>query len=236
MLLLGSRHYITAYGGTDPFLNRALMEGNPHSVLEGLIIGAYVMGSHDGFIYVRQEYPLAVENMEIAIKQAEELELLGEDILDSGFDFNVKIHRGASGFVSGESSVLMTAIEGKVGKPSPKYVRTSDKGVWNKPSTLNNVEMWANIPLIINKDGKWFASIGTTGSKGTKIFALTGKVNNTGLFEVSFGISLRYIIYKICGGIQMGKNPRVFKLVVLLWESFLSSIWILPLILTNLIS
>jgi len=193
-------------GDPGAFMNRALMEGNPHSILEGLIIGAYAIGSHEGFIYVRQEYPLAIENMEIAIKQAEEIGLLGEDILGSGFDFKVKIHRGAGAFVSGESSALMTAIEGKVGEPRPKYIHTSEKGVWDKPSTLNNVETWANIPLIINKGAEWFASIGTEGSKGTKIFALAGKVNNTGLVEVPFGISLRDIIYKIGGGIQNGKE------------------------------
>jgi NADH:ubiquinone oxidoreductase subunit F (NADH-binding)/(2Fe-2S) ferredoxin/NAD-dependent dihydropyrimidine dehydrogenase PreA subunit len=193
-------------GDPGAFMNRALMEGNPHSILEGLIIGAYAIGSHEGFIYVRQEYPLAIENMETAIKQAEELGLLGEDILGSGFDFKVKIHKGAGAFVSGESSALMTAIEGKVGEPRPKYVHTSEKGIWDKPSTLNNVETWANVPLIINKGAEWFASIGTEGSKGTKIFALAGKVNNTGLVEVPFGISLRDIIYKIGGGIRNGKK------------------------------
>jgi NADH-quinone oxidoreductase subunit F len=193
-------------GDPGAFMNRAVMEGNPHSILEGLIIGAYAIGSHEGFIYVRQEYPLAVENMEIAIKQAEELGLLGENILGSGFDFKVKIHRGAGAFVSGESSALMTAIEGKVGEPRPKYVHTSEKGVWDKPSTLNNVETWANVPLIINKGAEWFTSIGTEGSKGTKIFALAGKVNNTGLVEVPFGVSLRDIIYKIGGGIRNGKK------------------------------
>jgi NADH:ubiquinone oxidoreductase subunit F (NADH-binding)/(2Fe-2S) ferredoxin/NAD-dependent dihydropyrimidine dehydrogenase PreA subunit len=193
-------------GDPGAFMNRALMEGNPHSILEGLIIGAYAIGAHEGFIYVRQEYPLAVENMEIAIKQAEELGLLGEDILGSGFDFKVKIHKGAGAFVSGESSALMTALEGKVGEPRPKYVHTSEKGVWDKPSTLNNVETWANVPHIINHGAKWFASIGTEGSKGTKIFALAGKVNNTGLVEVPFGVSLKDIIYKIGGGIRNGKK------------------------------
>jgi len=193
-------------GDPGAFMNRALMEGNPHSILEGLIIGAYAIGSTEGFIYVRQEYPLAIENMEIAIKQAEEIGLLGEDILGSGFDFKVKIHKGAGAFVSGESSALMTAIEGKVGEPRPKYVHTSEKGVWDKPSALNNVETWANIPLIINNGAEWFASIGTAGSKGTKIFALAGKVNNTGLVEVPFGISLRDIIFKIGEGIRDGKK------------------------------
>ncbi|MCJ7713785.1 NAD(P)H-dependent oxidoreductase subunit E, partial [Candidatus Bathyarchaeota archaeon] len=193
-------------GDPGAFMNRALMEGNPHSILEGLMIGAYAIGSDEGFIYVRQEYPLAVENMKNAILQAEELGLLGENILGSGFNFKVTIHRGAGAFVSGESSALMTALEGKVGEPKPKYVHTSEKGVWDKPSTLNNVETWANIPLIIVKGANWFASIGTEGSKGTKIFALAGKVNNTGLVEVPFGISLRDIIYKIGGGILDGKK------------------------------
>ncbi len=193
-------------GDPGAFMNRAVMEGNPHSILEGLMIGAYAIGSNEGFIYVRQEYPLAVENMENAIHQAEELGLLGENILRSGFNFKVTIHRGAGAFISGESSALMTALEGKVGEPKPKYVHTSEKGVWDKPSTLNNVETWANIPLIIGKGAKWFASIGTEGSKGTKIFALAGKVNNTGLVEVPFGISLRDIIYKIGGGILDGKK------------------------------
>jgi NADH:ubiquinone oxidoreductase subunit F (NADH-binding)/(2Fe-2S) ferredoxin/Pyruvate/2-oxoacid:ferredoxin oxidoreductase delta subunit len=193
-------------GDPGAFMNRALMEGNPHSILEGLIIGAYAIGSHEGFIYVRQEYPLAVENMQMALEQAEKYGFLGKDILGSGFDFKVKIHKGAGAFVSGESSALMTAIEGKVGEPRPKYVHTSEKGVWDKPSTLNNVETWANIPLIINKGAEWFASIGTKGSTGTKIFALAGKVNNTGLVEVPMGITLRDIIFKIGGGIRDGKK------------------------------
>ena len=193
-------------GDPGAFMNRAVMEGNPHSILEGLIIGAYAVGSHQGFIYVRQEYPLAVENMEIAIKQAKELGLLGKNILGSGFDFDVTIHKGAGAFVSGESSALMAAIEGTVGEPRPKYVHTSEKGVWDKPSVLNNVETWADIPLIINNGAEWFASIGTEGSKGTKIFALAGKVNNTGLVEVPFGVTLRDIIFKIGGGIPNGKK------------------------------
>ena len=193
-------------GDPGAFMNRALMEGNPHSILEGLIIGAYAIGSHEGFIYVRQEYPLAVENMQVALEQAEKYGFLGKDILGSGFDFKVKIHKGAGAFVSGESSALMTAIEGKVGEPRPKYVHTSEKGVWDKPSTLNNVETWANIPLIINKGAEWFASIGTKGSTGTKIFALAGKVNNTGLVEVPMGMTLRDIIFKIGGGIRNGKK------------------------------
>ena len=193
-------------GDPGAFMNRALMEGNPHSILEGLMIGAYAIGSNEGFVYVRQEYPLAVENMQMAIDEAEKYGLLGNHILGSDFDFKVTIHKGAGAFVSGESSALMTAIEGKVGEPRPKYVHTSEKGVWDKPSALNNVETWANIPLIINKGADWFASIGTKGSTGTKIFALAGKVNNTGLVEVPMGMTLRDIVYKIGGGIRNGKK------------------------------
>jgi NADH:ubiquinone oxidoreductase subunit F (NADH-binding)/(2Fe-2S) ferredoxin/Pyruvate/2-oxoacid:ferredoxin oxidoreductase delta subunit len=198
-------------GDPGAFMNRALMEGNPHCILEGLVIGAYAIGSHEGFVYVRQEYPLAVENMDIAIKEAEKYGLLGKDILGSGFDFKVRIHRGAGAFVSGESSALMTAIEGRVGEPRPKYVHTSEIGIWGKPSALNNVETWANIPFIINNGAEWFGSIGTASSKGTKIFSLVGKVNNTGLVEVPFGISLRDIIYKIGGGIRNGKKFKAVQ-------------------------
>jgi NADH:ubiquinone oxidoreductase subunit F (NADH-binding)/(2Fe-2S) ferredoxin/NAD-dependent dihydropyrimidine dehydrogenase PreA subunit len=198
-------------GDPGAFMDRALMEGNPHSVLEGLVIGAYAIGAQEGFIYVRQEYPLAVKNTILAIKQAEEYGLLGENILGSGFSFKVTLHKGAGAFVSGESSALMNAIEGTVGEPRPKYVHTSDSGLWDKPSDLNNVETWANVPLIINNSAEWFASIGTEGSKGTKIFSLVGKVNNTGLVEVPMGTTLRDIIYKIGGGIPGDKKFKAVQ-------------------------
>ena len=198
-------------GDPGAFMDRALLEGNPHSVLEGLTMGAYAIGSHEGYIYVRQEYPLAVENVGIAIKQAEEYGFLGENILGSGFDFIVKVHRGAGAFVSGESSALMTAIEGKVGEPRPKYIHTAIKGIWDRPSCLNNVETWANVPLIINKGADWFTQFGTEGSKGTKIFSLVGKINNTGLVEVPMGITLKDIIYKIGGGIPGGKRFKAVQ-------------------------
>jgi NADP-reducing hydrogenase subunit HndC len=198
-------------GDPGAFMDRALLEGNPHAVLEGLTMGAYAIGSHEGYIYVRQEYPLAVENVGIAIKQAEEYGLLGENILGSGFDFIVKVHRGAGAFVSGESSALMTALEGKVGEPRPKYIHTAIKGIWDRPSCLNNVETWANVPLIINKGADWFAQFGTEGSKGTKIFSLVGKINNTGLVEVPMGITLRDIIYKVGGGIPGGKRFKAVQ-------------------------
>jgi NADH-quinone oxidoreductase subunit F len=198
-------------GDPGAFMNRALMEGNPHSVLEGLAIGAYAIGSHEGFIYVRQEYPLAAENIAIAIKQAEDYGLLGKNILGSGFDFIVKVHKGAGAFVSGESSALMNAIEGKVGEPRPKYIHTAEKGIWDRPSCLNNVETWADVPFIINNGADWFTSIGTERSRGTKIFSLVGKVNNTGLVEVPLGTPLRDIIYRIGGGVSGNKKFKAVQ-------------------------
>ncbi|MDY6917355.1 MAG: NADH-ubiquinone oxidoreductase-F iron-sulfur binding region domain-containing protein, partial [Chloroflexota bacterium] len=198
-------------GDPGAFMDRALLEGNPHMVLEGLIIGGYAVGAALGYVYVRAEYPLAVDNIELAIKQAEEYGLLGTNILGSQFSFGVKVHRGAGAFVSGESSALMTALEGKVGEPRPKHIHTVVKGVWDKPSTLNNVETWANVPLIINKGAEQFASLGTEGSKGTKVFSLVGKVKNTGLVEVPMGITLREIIYDIGGGIPGGKKFKAVQ-------------------------
>jgi len=198
-------------GDPGAYMDRSLMEGNPHSVLEGLVIGAYAIGSHEGFIYVRQEYPLAVDNLSFALKQAKEYGFIGQNILGSGFNFTINVHRGAGAFVSGESSALMTAIEGKVGEPRPKYIRTAVSGISENPSNLNNVETWANVPLIINSGADWYNSIGTEGSKGTKIFSLVGKVNNTGLVEVPMGITLREIIYKIGGGIPGGKKFKAVQ-------------------------
>jgi len=198
-------------GDPGAFMDRALLEGNPHSILEGLIIGGYAIGSYEGYIYVRQEYPLAVENINLAVKQAEEYGLLGKNILSSGFDFFVKVHQGAGAFVSGESTALMTALEGRVGEPRPKYIRSNIKGLWGKPTVLNNVETWANIPIIINKGADWFTQIGTNGSKGTKIFSLVGKISNTGLVEIPMGITLKDIIYKIGGGIPGGKKFKAVQ-------------------------
>jgi len=198
-------------GDPGAFMDRALLEGNPHSILEGLIIGAYAIGSHEGYIYVRQEYPLAVENVTLAIKQAEAYGFLEKNILGSGFDFTITVHQGAGAFVCGESTALMTALEGRVGEPRPKYIRSNIKGLWNKPSVLNNVETWANVPLIINKGADWFTQFGTEGSKGTKIFSLVGKITNTGLVEVPMGITLKDIIYKIGGGIPGGKRFKAVQ-------------------------
>ncbi len=197
-------------GDPGAFMDRALLEGNPHSVIEGMIIGAYAIGSNNGYIYVRNEYPTAVINATLALDAAREMGLLGEDILGSGFHFDIKIMRGGGAFVCGESSALFASIEGRSGEPRAKYVHATDKGLWNKPTCLNNVETWANVPLIINRGSQWYNSIGTEGSKGTKIFSLVGKINNTGLVEVPFGIKLREIIYDIGGGIPKG---RKFKAV-----------------------
>ncbi|MDF9407188.1 SLBB domain-containing protein [Pelotomaculum isophthalicicum JI] len=198
-------------GDPGAYMDRSLLEGNPHSVLEGLTIGAYAVGSHEGYIYVRQEYPLAVENVTTAIKQAQEYGLLGKNILGSGFDFTVKVHMGAGAFVCGESTALMTALEGRAGEPRPKYIRSNVKGLWNRPSVLNNVETWSNVPLIINNGADWFTKLGTESSKGTKIFSVVGKINNTGLVEVPMGMTLRDIIYKIGGGIPGGKKFKAVQ-------------------------
>jgi len=198
-------------GDPGAYMDRSLIEGNPHSVLEGMLIGAYAIGSHQGYIYVRNEYPLAVRNAEIAIKQAEEYGLLGKDILGSGFDFNIGINRGGGAFVCGESTALIASMEGKVGEPRAKYVHTVEKGLWDQPTNLNNVETWANVPLIINRGADWYSSIGTEGSKGTKIFSLVGKIKNTGLVEVPMGITLREVIYDIGGGIPGGKKFKAVQ-------------------------
>ncbi len=198
-------------GDPGAFMDRALLEGNPHLILEGLIIGGYAIGAHEGYIYVRQEYPLAVENVNIAISQAEAYGFIGENILGSGFDFKVIVHKGAGAFVCGESTALMTALEGRAGEPRPKYIRSNIKGLWSKPSVLNNVETWANIPLIINNGADWFTQFGTEKSKGTKIFSLVGKIANTGLVEVPMGMTLRDIIYNIGGGIPGGKKFKAVQ-------------------------
>ena len=210
----GDPKYVLVNGDEgDPgaYMDRSLLEGNPHRVLEGLLIGAYAIGAHQGYIYVRQEYPLAVQNVQIAIDHACEAGLLGRNILNSGFDFDVKVHRGAGAFVSGESTALMRAIEGFVGEPRPKYVHTSDHGLWGKPSALNNVETWANVPLIVSMGLDAYRALGTDNSKGTKIFSLVGKVRNTGLVEVPMGISLREIVEDIGGGVPGGKALKAVQ-------------------------
>jgi len=198
-------------GDPGAYMDRSLLEGNPHRVLEGMIIGAYAIGSHEGYVYVRHEYPLAVENVQIAIAQAEEFGLLGNDIMGSGFDLHIKVSRGGGAFVCGESTALMASLEGRVGEPRAKHIHTVESGLRNMPSNLNNVETWANVPLIIQKGADWYASIGTENSKGTKIFSLVGKIVNTGLVEVPMGITLREIIYDIGGGIRDGKKFKAVQ-------------------------
>jgi len=192
-------------GDPGAFMDRSIMEGNPHSVLEGMLIGAYAIESSEGYVYVRAEYPLAVKHMQEAISDARAYGLLGKNIMGTDFEFDVKISRGAGAFVCGESTALMASLEGKVGRPRAKYVHTVERGLWDMPSTLNNVETWANVPLIMDRGVDWYREIGTEGSKGTKIFSLVGKINNTGLVEVPMGITLREIIFDIGGGIPGGK-------------------------------
>ena len=198
-------------GDPGAYMDRSLLEGNPHRVLEGMIIAAYAIGCGEGFIYVRYEYPLAVKNAQIAIDQARELGLLGGNILGSGFSFDIRINRGGGAFICGESTALMASMEGKVGEPRAKYVHTAEVGLWDKPTNLNNVETYANVPLIISKGADWYAGIGTGNSKGTKIFSLVGKINNTGLVEVPMGITLKEIIYGIGGGIPGGKKFKAVQ-------------------------
>lgn len=210
----GEPRYVIANGDEgDPgaFMDRSLMEGNPHAVIEGMIIGGYAVGSSQGFIYVRDEYPLAVHRLSIAIEKAKGHGLLGADIFKSGFNFDIKIYRGGGAFVCGESTALMSSIEGRTGEPRAKYIHTVEKGLWDKPSNLNNVETWACVPHIINRGWEWFDSIGTPQSKGTKVFSLVGKVKNTGLVEVPMGITLNEIIFQLGGGIQGDKRFKAVQ-------------------------
>jgi len=199
-------------GDPGAYMDRSLLEGNPHLVLEGMLIGAYAIGAQAGYIYVRHEYPRAWENAGIAIDQARELGLLGENILGSDFCFDVEIARGGGSFVCGESTALIASLEGRMGEPRDKqHLHTTESGLWGKPTNLNNVETWANVPIIIDKGASWYSEIGTQLSKGTKIFSLVGKVNNTGLVEVPMGISLRDIVYNIGGGTSDGKALKAVQ-------------------------
>ncbi|WP_028316829.1 NADH-ubiquinone oxidoreductase-F iron-sulfur binding region domain-containing protein [Desulfatibacillum aliphaticivorans] len=209
----GDRFVICNADEGDPgaYMDRSLLEGNPHSIIEGMLIAAVAMQSHNGFVYVRHEYPLAVKNLNIALKSAREIGLLGKNILGSGFDFDIKVSRGGGSFVCGESTALMASLEGKPGRPRAKYVHTVEKGFRESPSSLNNVETYANVPHIINNGAEWYASMGTEGSKGTKIFSLVGNVVNTGLVEVPMGTNLRTIIYDIGGGIPKKKKFKAVQ-------------------------
>ena len=197
-------------GDPGAFMDRSIMEGDPHKMLEGMLIAAYAVGAQEGYIYVRAEYPLAVKRLQIAIAQAEQMQLIGDHIMGSDFSFHLHINRGAGAFVCGEGSALTASIEGQRGMPRTKPPRTVEQGLWAKPTVLNNVETYANVPLIIMNGADWFRSIGTEGSPGTKAFALTGSVKNTGLIEVPMGTNLRKIVYDIGGGI---KNEEQFKAI-----------------------
>ena len=209
----GEKYVVCNADEGDPgaYMDRSLLEGNPHCVLEGMIIGAIAIGSHEGYVYVRHEYPLAVTNFGLALDSAREMGLLGENILGSGFDLDINISRGGGAFVCGESTALMASLEGMPGRPRAKYIHTVSKGFRQSPTNLNNVETWANVPLIITKGADWYASIGTQASKGTKIFSLVGKVVNTGLIEVPMGTSLRTIIYDIGGGVPKKKKFKAVQ-------------------------
>ncbi len=198
-------------GDPGAFMDRSLLEGNPHSVLEGMIIGAYAIGTEEGYIYVRNEYPLAIKHLQIALKQAQEWGLLGRNILGTDFNFRIKINRGAGAFVCGEESALMASIEGRIGEPQPRPPFPAESGLWGKPTNINNVKTWANVPLIINRGASWYSKIGTKTSKGTMVFSLVGKINNTGLVEVPMGISLRKMVYEIGGGIPNGKKFKAVQ-------------------------
>ena len=198
-------------GDPGAFMDRSIMEGDPHAVIEGMIIGAIAVGAHKGYIYVRDEYPLAVRNLSSALEAARGKGLLGDNILGSGFAFDIRISRGGGAFVCGESSALMRSVGGDLGEPRAKYIRSVERGLYDKPTVLNNVETWANVPEIIVKGAEWYASLGTEGSKGTKVFSLVGKVNNTGLVEVPMGISIRELVENIGGGILNGKRFKAVQ-------------------------
>ncbi|NLA97398.1 MAG: NADH-quinone oxidoreductase subunit NuoF [Spirochaetales bacterium] len=198
-------------GDPGAYMDRSTCEGDPHSVLEAMTICGKTIGAHQGFIYIRAEYPLAIHRLEIAMKQAREYGLLGKNILGSGFDFDIEIRLGAGAFVCGEETALLQSIEGKRGMPQPRPPFPAVKGLWGQPTVINNVETWANVPVILTKGGNWFNKIGTSDSKGTKVFALTGKIRNSGLVEVPMGTTLREIIYDIGGGIAHDKKFKAVQ-------------------------
>lgn len=211
----GAKKYVVCNadeGDPGAFMDRSIMEGDPHAVIEGMAIAAYAIGADEGYVYVRAEYPLAIERLRIAIAQAEEKGFLGENIMDTGFNFKLHIKAGAGAFVCGEETALLTSIEGNRGMPRVRPPFPASKGLWGKPTNINNVETYANVPGIIRNGADWFASIGTEKSKGTKVFALAGKIRNTGLAEVPMGITLREIIFEIGGGIQKDKKFKAVQI------------------------
>ena len=198
-------------GDPGAFMDRAVLEGDPHSVLEGMLIGAYAIGASDGYIYIRAEYPLAIQRLLVALKQMEECRLLGENIMGSGFSFHIKIKEGAGAFVCGEETALMASIEGNRGMPRPRPPFPAQAGLWGKPTNINNVETWANVSAILQRGSNWYAGYGTEKSRGTKTFSLVGQVVRTGLIEVPMGITLREIIYGIGGGILQGRDFKAVQ-------------------------
>lgn len=211
----GGKSYVICNGDEgDPgaFMDRSVMEGDPHKLLEGMAIAAFAIGSDEGYIYVRAEYPLAIHRLRVAIKQAEETHYLGSNIMGTDFSFHIHIKEGAGAFVCGESSALIASIEGERGMPRPKNIHMAEKGLFQRPTLLNNVETYANVPLIILNGADWFSSMGTEGSKGTKTFALTGEVNNTGLIEVPMDTTLRQIVFDLGGGIRNGKKFKAVQI------------------------
>jgi NADH:ubiquinone oxidoreductase subunit F (NADH-binding)/(2Fe-2S) ferredoxin/NAD-dependent dihydropyrimidine dehydrogenase PreA subunit len=198
-------------GDPGAYMDRSILEADPHAVLEGMTIGAKAIGAHRGFIYVRDEYPLAVQRVKTAIEQATDYGLLGQNILNTGFAFEVEVVRGGGAFVCGEETALMASIEGKVGRPRSRPPYPSEKGLWGNPTNINNVETWANVPVIISRGAEWYTTLGTGKSKGTKVFSLVGKVRNSGLVEVPMGITLREIIFDIGGGIPGGKKFKAVQ-------------------------
>jgi len=211
----GDKKYIICNadeGDPGAFMDRSILEGDPHAVVEGMLLGAYAMGANEGYVYCRAEYPLAIRRLKWTIDQAKEYGLLGENILGTNFSFDLHIKEGAGAFVCGEETALMASIEGKRGMPRPRPPFPANKGLWGKPTNINNVETWANVPTILREGGEWYSSIGTEKSKGTKVFALTGKVNRTGLVEVPMGTTLREVVFDIGGGVLNGKKFKAVQI------------------------
>ncbi|MDT8285253.1 MAG: hypothetical protein RQ767_06970, partial [Thermovirgaceae bacterium] len=211
----GNKKYVICNadeGDPGAFMDRSILEGDPHALIEGMILGAYAMGADEGYIYCRAEYPLAIKRLGLAIAQCEEYGLLGDRIMDTDFSFNLHIKEGAGAFVCGEETALMASIEGERGMPRPRPPFPANKGLWGKPSNINNVETWANVPNIIRNGGSWYASIGTEKSKGTKVFALTGKINKTGLVEVPMGTTIREIVFEMGDGIIDGRGFKAVQI------------------------
>ena len=211
----GDKKYVVCNadeGDPGAFMDRSTLEGDPHSVIEGMAIGAYAIGADEGYIYCRAEYPLAIKRLRIAMAQAEEMGLLGDNIMGTNFSFHLHLKEGAGAFVCGEETGLMASIEGRRGMPRPRPPFPAQQGLWGKPTNINNVETWANVPRIILNGADWFSSMGTEKSKGTKIFALTGKITNTGLIEVPMGITIREIIYELGGGLLNGKEFKAVQI------------------------